>query len=126
MLGSMSLVLSIITVLLSAMFRGKIGKSRGHMELLTLHKYFGIALGITVIATFIYMILPPISMGDQVVLGTHGWFALIAVLLACSEVIMRYSFKNKTKIRKFHMYLGYALLIILTLQVVVGMYLVAT
>ena len=80
----MSLVLSIITVILSAMFRGRLGRSKGHMELLTLHKYFGIALGVTVITTFIFMILPPIYMGDQIILGTLGWLALIAVLLACS------------------------------------------
>lgn len=115
-----------MTVLLSAMFVGRIGKSKGHMELLSLHKYFGIALGITVIITFIYMILPPIYEGEQIVLGVHGWFALSAVIISVSEILMRFLVKDKRKIRKIHFYLGYSLFIILTFQIVFGMYLVAS
>ncbi|HUX99926.1 MAG TPA: hypothetical protein VMV49_10270 [Candidatus Deferrimicrobium sp.] len=124
--GSMSLMLSIITVLLSAMFNGRIGKSKGHMELLSLHKYFGIALGISVILTFIFMILPPIYAGEPIILGIHGWFAFTALVIAISEVLMRFIVKDKSKIRKIHLYLGYLLLIILSFQIVFGMYLVAT
>ncbi len=123
--GTTALLLCVITVLLGAMFIGRIGDSRGHKELYKFHKYSGIITGIFVVFTFIFMILPPFFSGESIILGIHGWIAVFALIIVIIQVSLSLLIKDRKKLRKSHLYLGYILLILLTLQVVNGLMLVS-
>ncbi|MFX1479873.1 MAG: hypothetical protein ACFFCI_17280 [Promethearchaeota archaeon] len=125
-LGTMSFVSCLISVLLGALFSGRIGKSKGHSELYKIHKWSGVITGIMVIATYIYMILPPIFSGGIIILQVHGWFATFALIIVVIQVILSLMYKKRSKIRLLHLYMGYALLGMLTFQIGFGMFLVAT
>lgn len=122
----MSFVSCLVSVLLGAFFSGRIGKSKGHSELYKMHKWSGIITGIMVIATYIYMILPPIFSGETITLQWHGWFATIGLIIVLIQVILSLAYKKRSKIRLLHLYMGYALLGILAFQIGFGMFLVAT
>jgi len=119
--GTTALFLCVITVLIGAMFSGRIGDSKGHKELYKLHKYSGIITGIFVVFTFIFMILPPYFSGQSIILGIHGWIAVFALIIVIIQISLSLLIKVRTKLRNIHLYLGYILLILLTLQVINGL-----
>jgi hypothetical protein len=125
MIGTISFVLCIITVILGAMFKGRIGSAKGHIELDKIHKYSGIITGISVVFTFIFMILPPYFTGETIVLDFHGWNATFALIIVLIQVSLSLVIKDRRKIRKSHSYLGYILLILLSMQIVSGLILVS-
>ncbi len=123
--GTTSLILSGVTILIGAMFAGRIGDSRGHKELYKLHKFSGIVTGIFVVFTFIFMILPPYFSGETIVLELHGLIALITLIVVILQVSLSVTIKERTKLRSIHLYLGYGLFVILTLQVILGLIMVS-
>jgi len=106
------------------MFTGRIGDSKGHKEIYVLHRWVSIITGIAVIFTFIFMILPPFFTGSEIVLGIHGWIAVIALIMVVSQIIVSLIIKDRSRIRIYHRYFGYILMILLSMQGVIGLILV--
>lgn len=122
----MSFIFCLISVILGALYSGRIGKSKGHPELYKMHKWSGIITGIMVTITYIYMILPPIFSQDMIILNLHGWFATISLIIVLIQVILSLTYKKRSKIKLLHLYIGYILLGLLGFQIIFGMVLVAT
>ncbi|MFX1589211.1 MAG: hypothetical protein ACFFC1_13740 [Promethearchaeota archaeon] len=123
--GTMSFLSGLVSVILGALYSGRIGKSKGHPELYKLHKWSGIITGIMVTITYIYMILPPIFSGDMITLRLHGWFATLSLIIVLIQVILSITYKKHSKIKVLHLCLGYILLGMLGFQLIFGMILVA-
>ncbi|MFX1269278.1 MAG: hypothetical protein ACFFAK_15060 [Promethearchaeota archaeon] len=122
----MSFISCLISVTLGALYSGRIGKSKGHVELYKMHKWSGIITGIMVIITYIYMILPPIFSGQIITLRIHGWFATLSLIIVLIQVILSITYKKRSKIKLLHLYMGYILFVMLGFQIIFGMFLVAT
>ena len=123
--GTMGFISCLISVLLGALFSGRIGKSKGHLELYKMHKWSGVITSIVVLITYIYMILPPVLSGVTIILGLHGWIATFSLIIVIFQVILRLTYKKHSKIRLLHLFMGYILLGLLTFQIVLGMFLVS-
>lgn len=123
--GTMAFISCLISLLLGALFSGRIGKSKGHLELYQMHKWSGIVTGIVVIITYIYMILPPVLSGEIIILSLHGWIATFSLIIVLFQVILRLTYKKSSKIRLLHLFMGYILLGLLTFQIALGMFLVS-
>jgi len=122
----MALISCLISVLLGALFSGRIGKSKGHLELYQMHKWSGVITGIVVIITYIYMMLPPIFTGETIILSLHGWIATFSLIVVLVQVILSLAYKKRSKIRLLHLFMGYILLGLLAFQIAFGMFLVST
>jgi hypothetical protein len=70
------------------------------------------------------MIAPPYFEGDVIVLGFHGILGILLLIIIALQVILSLLIKDRRKIRKLHLISGYSLLIILSIQVFNGLYLI--
>lgn len=50
----------------------------------------------------------------------HGWFGLILTIMALLQVVPSLAIKDRRKTRKLHMILGYALLMLIIIEIFLG------
>ncbi len=116
-------------VLLGAMLAGKLGKPQG-VNLFSLHRKISVFFTALIVVTFIHGLYDRIAHGEPffwqhstpLVTVVHGWVGLIIMVLALSQMVPSLAIKDRKKIRKLHMVLGYALLVLLVIQIFLGIW----
>jgi len=92
----------------------------------TYHKALSVLFTLVMIVTFIYGLQVTASHGEPLMSDNHGWIGLAIVVLALIQTIISLLLKNRQKIRVPHKILGYAIGILLLIQLILGVQSVLT
>lgn len=124
--GIAGLSFSVVTVLAGAQLAGRIKRAQG-INISGLHTKIAIYLATLIVATFIYGLWSRVSHEEPLfwqhsesLTTLHGWFGLTAMIVAIAQVVPRLAIRNRRKTRRLHMILGYALVMLLIIQTVLG------
>lgn len=129
--GIISLLLAIVVVLIGAMSAGRIKSMRG-VNLVKPHRKLSIYLSLLILGTFFLGVWSrnvhgePLFWQDVEPLAAflQGWLGLLISIIAFSQVIPCLVVKDKRKTRGLHSILGYALVLLLIIQTVLGVQLI--
>jgi cytochrome b561 len=129
--GVINLLFAVAVVLLGAMNAGR-KKSMRRGTLVRTHKRLGIYLSLLVAGTFLLGVWSRNAHGEALFWQSnepmaafvHGWLSVIILIIGFSQVIPRLVVKDLRKTRKLHLIIGYALLILLIIQTVLGIQLI--
>jgi hypothetical protein len=124
--GTVSLIFAILVAVSGATVTGRVRRVRGLN--FRLHKRLGISLVLLIGVTFFY---GPYArwLHDEFLFWQHtepwepvfkGWLGLGILIVAVSQVILSLAVKNRRRIRKLHMIIGYSLVILIVIETVVG------
>ncbi len=125
--GILSLLFSVATAYVGAMLRGRVKpKNLLGSNLLRLHNKFSIYLTVLVLSAFSSGLWDRIAYReplfwqhiDPLAMVVQGWFGLVVTILATAQVTP--CLVGRRKKRKFHMILGYALVLALVIQIFLG------
>jgi hypothetical protein len=122
-----SFLFLVAAILFGAMIVGKLKRPQG-VNLFRLHRKIGVFFAVLIVVTFIHGFWDRILMGEPffwqhtypLVTVLHGWFGLILTIMALLQVISSLAIKDRRKTRKLHMILGYALLIVIIVEIFLG------
>jgi hypothetical protein len=125
--GIPSLFFLVAAVLFGAMLFGRLKRPQG-VNLFRLHRKMGVFFAVLIVITFFHGLWDRIAHGEPffwqhtepLVTVVHGWFGLILMILAISQVSSSLAVKDRRRIRRLHMTLGYVLLILLIVQIFLG------
>jgi hypothetical protein len=125
--GIPGLFFSVASVIVGATLVGRLKRPQG-VNLFRLHRKIGVFFAVLVVVTFIHGLWDRIAHGEQFfwqhtepsVTVVHGWVGVIIMIMALSQVVPSLAVKDRRKTGKLHMILGYALLILLIIQIFLG------
>lgn len=125
--GVLSLLFSMATAIVGAMLTGRIRRLQG-INLFRLHKKLSIYLAILVLAAFFLGVWARVAYGeplfwqhtDPLIMVVQGWFGLVVTVAALAQIIPCLTVKDRRKMRRLHMILGYVLVILLVVQMFLG------
>ena len=125
--GIPSLFFLVAALLFGAMLVGRLKRPQG-INLFRLHRKISVFFAALVTVTFFHGLWDRIAHGElffwqhtePLVTVVHGWFGLIFMILAILQVASSLAVKDRRKIRKLHMILGYALLILVIVEIFLG------
>jgi len=125
--GTMSLSYSVAVVVAGAMRAGRVRKSQG-VGLSGLHRKTAIYLSAILVVTFLYGLWISISHGEPVFwehgelspATLHGWFGLTAMVVGIIQAGPCLAIRDRRRIKRLHMILGYTLTLLLVAQTWLG------
>jgi hypothetical protein len=123
--GVISLLFSTATVTAGAMLGGRIKRRKG-ANLFRLHRRASSYLTILVLSAFFSGLWGRVDHGEPLfwqhfyplAIVVQGWSGLVVTIMSIAQVIP--CFAGRRKNRKLHMILGYALLVALVIQILLG------
>jgi cytochrome b561 len=123
-----SFLFLVATIIFGAMLVARLKKPQGLVNLFRLHRKIGVFFAVLIVVTFIHGFWDRILMGEPFFwqhtypLATvlHGWFALVLTIMALLQVIPSLAIKDRRNTRKLHMILGYALLVVIIIEIFLG------
>jgi len=124
--GTVSLVFAVLVAVSGAVARGR--KKRIRAMNFKLHRKLGISLALLIGITFFY---GPYArwLHDEFLFWQHtepwepifkGWLGLVILIVAVSQVILSLAVKDRRRIRRLHMIVGYSLLLLLVVETAIG------
>lgn len=128
--GIPSLFFLIAVILMGARLAGRLKtpQDRKGVNLFGIHKKFGVFFAFLVIVTFIIGLWGRIFHGELFfwedselsIAIIHGWFGLLITILALLQVVPSIVTKDRGRIRRLHLIIGYLLLIVIIIQILSG------
>ena len=128
--GIPSLFFLIAVIFIGARLAGRLRTPPDHkgVNLLGVHKKFGVFFVFLIITTLIIGLWGRIFHGELFfwedtelsVPVIHGWVGLLITILALLQVIPSLVIKDRSKIRKLHLIVGYLVLTVFIIQILLG------
>jgi hypothetical protein len=124
--GTISLIFAVLVAVSGATLRGRVKRIQGLN--FSLHKKFGISLVLLIGVTFVYGSYARWLHGEYL-FWQHtepfepvfkGWLGLVIIIIAVAQVLLSLFVKDRRRIRKLHMAIGYALVLLLIIETAVG------
>jgi len=114
------LILMTYTLATGAMLKGRIRSKQANI--FPLHKKAAIYYGTFILGTFLYGLLIEIKHEEPVLTSIHGRLGILLLLIVFFQIIPSLAAKDRTRIRKLHKILGYALAPLMFMEVSWGLY----
>lgn len=110
----------VYTFTTGAMLKGRIKRKQTNVFLL--HKKAAIYFGTFILGTLIYGLLLEIKYEEPILTSTHGKLGILIFLIVVFQIIPSLVLRDRTRIRKAHKILGYALAPLMFLEASWGLY----
>ena len=120
LIAIIGLVLMIYVLTTGAMLKGRIKRSSGNV--FKLHKRGGIYFGAFILGSFGYGLWIRLQHGESILSSIHGKLGLIILLIVVLQLIPSLFLKNRTRYRRLHKIVGYALAPILVIDASWGLH----
>ena len=108
------------TLATGAMLKGRIKSKQANI--FPLHKKAAIYYGTFILGTFLYGLLIEIEHEEPVLTSIHGRLGILLLLIVFFQIIPSLATKDRTKIRRLHKILGYALASLMFMEASWGLY----
>ena len=103
-----------------AMLKGRIKSKQANI--FPLHKKAAIYYGTFILGTFLYGLLIEIKHEEPVLTSIHGRLGILLLLIVFFQIVPSVAAKDRTRIRRLHKILGYALAPLMFMEVSWGLY----
>jgi hypothetical protein len=118
---------SVTAILFGAMLVGRLRRPQG-VNLFKVHRKIGVFFAGLIVVTFFHGLWDRILLGEPffwqhtypLVTVVHGWFGVILTIMVLLQVVPKLAIKDIRKTRKLHMILGYALVILIIIEIFFG------
>ena len=122
-IGGSAFFFCLITAILGATMAGRFGKKKINKKIFKSHKFLSIFAGFLMITAFLVMIEEgEIEFeGELEFENLHGLFGMLIFIFALLQVVPSLVIKKRKKIKMLHRYIGYILLILVTVQFFSGL-----
>ncbi len=118
--GIAGLVLIILVIINGATLTGRL-KRVGATNVFKKHKNISMLFSLFMVGTFLFGLWITFSQGEELLASIHGWIGLTIVILAIIQVVPCFVTKHRAKIRSLHMVLGFALAVLVVIQIAWGL-----
>lgn len=113
------LVLIVIVIVNGASLTGRL--KRGTINAYMLHKNVSVLFTLFMLGTFLFGLWIQYSHGEALLASIHGWIGLVIVVLALIQVVPCFVTKQRSKVRFLHMVAGFAVAVLVVIQVAWGL-----
>ncbi len=124
--GTVSLIFVVLAAVSGAMLGGRVKRIQGLN--FSFHRKLGISLVLLIGVTFVYGLYAR-SLHVEFLFWQHtepwepvfkGWLGLVILVVALSQVILSLAVKDRMRIRRLHMLIGYSLVVLLIVETAIG------